>query len=273
MDARDVFPALAGFPDAIADVAAVAGDVTSLRLVSKAQNFAALPRLPLLERLWCMNLGAETARIVGSLVALRRLYVDGFRLPTLSAFSELERLEVLSIDGATRVASLDEFAPFCGLTALGVTHFPRVRSLEPLSRFDSLRALVVAGSIWTRMTVDSLTPLMRLNDLHYLHLTNLKALDESLEPLASLTELLTLELPNFYPMEEFAKLSARLKKTRCDWFAPFVSVTSSSCPKCAASGMLMLTGKGQPTLCATCDAARVLKHDEHFRNVASGAHP
>ena len=80
-----------------------------------------------------------------------------------------------------------------------------------------------------------------------------------------------MDLPNFYPVEEFARLSARLPKTECTWFEPFVPVEYSSCRKCSQSTMVMLTGKGTSTLCASCDEARVLKHDEYFRTVAAKA--
>jgi hypothetical protein len=121
------------------------------------------------------------------------------------------------------------------------------------------------------MTVASLSPLASLSNLRFLHLTNLKALDESLEPLASLSDLEILDLPNFYPFEEFAKLSARLRKTSCTWFASSTPLGSLQCSKCGETRMVMLTGKGKPTLCASCDEARLLRHDELFKNVAARA--
>ena len=209
--------------------------------------------------------------IVGSLATLRRLYVEGVRLPNLNAFAELTSLEVLSIDGCTRVTSLDELAPLCGVEALGITHFPKVHSLQPLTQFRALTALVVAGGMWARMTVDSLSPLASLLGLRFLHLTDLKALDESLEPLLSITGLKRLDLPNFYPMEEFARLSARLPKTQCTWFEPVVPLSSSPCQKCGQPTLVLLTGKGMPSLCSLCDSARVKKHVEHFRSVVAKA--
>jgi hypothetical protein len=266
MDAQILFPQMAGFPAAVSDVADAARDLTALRLVSQARNLPLLRQLPKLERLWCFDLNAKSAPIVGALSGLLRLYVDGIRLAELGPFAGLTRLEVLSLEGCTRVESLRELAPFRGVQALGVTHFPKVRSLEPLTDFDSLQALVVAGAIWTRMKVESLAPLARLSRLRHLHLTNLKALDESLDPLAALTGLETLELANFYPVEEFARLSARLKNTTCAWFAPFLPFRSVACPKCGQRKMVVLTGKGMPALCMSCDEKRVRKHKDRFRD-------
>jgi hypothetical protein len=271
VDKHDVFPAMASFPEAITNVAEVRNDVTALRLVSKAQNLSLLRELSRLERLWCFDVNTRSAPIIGSLSSLRRLYVDGMRLDGLSWLSGLARLDVLSLESCTRVVSLEELAPFRGVSGLGITHFPKVHSLQPLCRFDSLGALVVAGGMWSRMTVETLSPLSRLHRLRFLHLTNLKALDESLGPLADLTGLENLELPNFYPVEEFAKLSARLRKTACTWFASSTPLGSVQCPKCSQTSMVMLTGKGMPTLCASCDIVRVQKHDDLFKSIAARA--
>jgi hypothetical protein len=270
VDENDVFPARAGFPPGVRDVADVRSDVTSIRLTAKAQNLARLQECHRLERLWCFDVNAKSAPIIGSLTALRRLYVDEMRLETLSWLNRLERLEVLSLEGCTRITSLDELAPFRAVSALALTHFPKVRSLEPLRGFGSLEALVVAGGMWSRMTVDTLEPLSKLNGLRFLHLSNLKAHDESLGPLADLTRLETLELPNFYSIEQVARLSARLPNTACAWFAPYRSVRHGQCPRCKQATMVMLTGKGASTLCGSCDADRVRAHEALFRSIAAG---
>jgi hypothetical protein len=146
-----------------------------------------------------------------------------------------------------------------------------VKSLKPLEGFRSLTGLVIAGSMWTTMTVETLAPLAALADLRFLHLGNLKALDRSLEPLSGLTRLTNLELPNFYSVEEYAKLSARLEKTECAWFSAFVPLRSISCPQCARESMVVLTGKGTTTVCRSCEESRVLKHEELFKKLASRA--
>jgi hypothetical protein len=271
MNAQDLFPALAGFPDAVTDVAEVPKDVTSLRLTSKVQNWASLQERRHLERLWCFDLDSLKASTVGRLTGLRRLYVDGCRLKEFGVLSGLASLEVLSIGGCTKVESLASLSPFRHVRGLRVEHFPKVHSLNPLSEFDSVEALAVAGGMWTRMIVESLAPLAGLTKLQYLHLTNLKARDESLEPLSALTDLRNLDLANFYSIEEFAKLSARLKKTACTWFSPTTPIASISCRLCGGQSMVMLTGKRMPMLCTSCDKERVRRHEELFKNLAARA--
>jgi len=133
-----------------------------------------------------------------------------------------------------------------------------------------LQQLAIAGSIWTRMKIESLKRLSSLRNLKYIHLTNLKAEDESLKPLAELNQLEKLEIATFYPMEEVAWLSGRLKKTECSWFRPYMELPFD-CPKCEKNMMVMLTGKGNPNLCKECDAKRLAKHVAEFEEVASAA--
>ena len=79
------------------------------------------------------------------------------------------------------------------------------------------------------MKVASFAPLGHLQDLEFLHLTNIKADGESLNPLSTLTHLKQLDLAKFYPMSEFAQLSRKLQTTHCTWFYPFVSMKSMDC--------------------------------------------
>ena len=111
------------------------------------------------------------------------------------------------------------------------------------------------------MKVASFIPLGHLQDLEFLHLTNIKPDDESLKPLANLTHLKQLDIANFYPMSEFAQLSRKLQTTECTWFHPFLAVQKSmSCKKCKKHTMVMLTGKRSPIMCTDCDAAKLDRH-------------
>jgi hypothetical protein len=118
------------------------------------------------------------------------------------------------------------------------------------------------------MTVESLSALSTLTALKFLHLTNLKPLDNSLEPLRGLSALEELECANFYAMEEFAHLAAALRHTRCAGFAPFVPLPAVACKKCGQNQLVLLTGKGASTLCLACDQLRVRNHEEAFWAIA-----
>ena len=228
MDADDLFPHQAGFPPAVTNVAEVAAETADLRLVADATNWERLAGLSSLERLWCFRVNQARMTTIVRCLSLKRVYLDGVRTP-VDVLGALRHLVVLSIDSATRLASLDEVPVFEDLEGLSILNAPRLTSLGPLRERTGLKALAVSAGIWSKMTVDSLDPLRSLTGLQYLQL-GLRVLDHSLEPLEALTGLRTLELSNAYPVEEFARLSARLKHTACRWFAP-----TGISRRCAAS--------------------------------------
>ena len=271
MKAIDLFPARAGFPQAVIDVGEASPDITELRLVSKTTHLDSLPGLIHLRRLWCFAVTEKRLSTISRCTTLRRLYLDGVRAGNIGDLRRLTELEVLSIDSATKLNSLEELSVFSTLQGLAVLNSCKVRSLQPLSRMTHLTGLAVAGGMWSRVIVESLLPLSELKGLRYLHLSNLKAQDATLEPLSKLTQLDTLDLPNFYSVAEFARLSARLKGTQCTWFSPTVPVPNIPCTKCAGSTKVILAGRGTKTLCSRCDERKVKEHEDLFRTLAAQA--
>jgi hypothetical protein len=259
----DLFPARGGFPPAIADVAEAAADARDVRLMSKAAQFDRLADLGGLERLWCFTLDDERVAAVARCASLRRLYLEEVRTAHLAPLASLRRLEVLGIDGATKVTTLDDLTHLPALRGLAAIHFPKVRTLDPLRALRQLEALSVGGGMWTRMTVESLAPLAALTELRFLDLGNLKASDGSLAPLAALTQLRELDLPNFYPVSELVQLARALPHTKCTWFEGVLEVRSLKCDRCGSS-KVMLAGKGARTLCSSCDAERIAAHRALF---------
>lgn len=268
---EDLFPHLASFPDALTDVKEASSNVTDLRLVSAVKNFEHILGLSKLKRLWCFGLTDKRLGIVSQCRSLERLYLDGLRYENMDALARLPGLTVLSVDSATKVLSFADLGRLASLRGLSIVNFPKVHSLSPLRELRHLEALVVAGSIWARMTVDTLDPIAGLTDLRFLNLTNLKARDESLEPLANLQSLEVLDLPNFYPVAEFARLAARLKRTRCTWFDPVTPLATVTCPKCEGGTLVKPTGKGKPLLCSRCDESRLKAHSDTFNALRTNA--
>lgn len=261
MDAlHSIFPARRTWPSAIADVAAAPQDVTEIRLVAGARNFDRLRTYTKLEALWCFDINGNALEAICACTSLKSLYIENLKTDDLRSLRNLRRLEILGIETGSKVRSFVELSELRSLWGLALTHFKNVHDLTPLSDLGALRALAVAGSMWTRMRVASWWPLERLKQLEYLHLTNIKADDESLKPLGQLAMLRQLDIANFYPMKEFAWLAQRLKLTECTWFNPYVAVKHSACKKCGEHSMLMLTGKRKPMLCLRCDGKRIDKH-------------
>jgi hypothetical protein len=269
-DSLTIFPTRLDWPEAVCDLESVHSDKRRIRLVTGAKRLEQIDRFTRLKALWCFDINSESLGYICSCPALEHLYIDTFKSDGISCIRRLDFLKVLSIDSCSKVDSLGEFGTLHGLQGLAIINFRNVHEIDPLSQLVDLQQLAVAGSMWTRMKIESLKPLAALRNLKYLHLTNVKAADESLRPLAELHRLEVLEIANFYPMEEVAWLSGRLRNTECSWFRPFVELPFD-CPKCKKNKMLMLTGKGKPSLCKECDRERLAKHIAKFEEVAGTA--
>lgn len=248
-----IFPARRGWPPAIDDVVKAPLDTSSIRLVSGAQKVEKLPSYKNLKSLWCFDMDENKLGSVCECTSLESLYIENIKTENLGCLKKLTNLKILGVESCSKVTSLIAFSELQSLSGLAITHFKNVHDLGPLASLRSLRALATAGSMWTRMMVDTFKPLEELKTLELLHLTNIKAQDESLRPLAALQNLKQLDIANFYPMAEFAWLSQRLTTTECTWFQPYVDMKNMECKKCNKATMVMLTGKRKPTVCSHCD--------------------
>ncbi len=275
MNGYRIYPAHHTWPITARDLSETSVDVTRLRLVNKATGLERLKEFTRLESLWCFGIDQKALICISECTSLEELHLDyNLRIGDIACLFNLKRLKVLTIDSCSKIESLNQISRFEELEGLSIVNFKNVHSIEPLSRMKSLRELGVAGSIWTRMKIDSLQPLSNLLSLEYLDLTNLKVQDESLRPIAELRRLKELSIANFYPMREFASLAGKLPETKCSWFKPYVEFAAVSCAKCGRHSYVLLTGKGTSKLCKYCDAQRLARHVNEFEKIAADAiHP
>jgi len=244
---------------------------TRIRLISKALGFEKLREFQHLSALWCFGVNQQKLNDISQCGSLRALYLDyNLRITELRPLKKLSALDVLRLDSCSTIDSLEELGTLSQLTGLAIENFKNVHDLRPLAMLTNLRELAVEGSIWSRMKINSLAPIVGLSRIEYLSLTNLKVVDESLQPLTHLPNLKELLIANFYPFEEFARLSAKLPNCECQWFAPYVT-TTLECPKCKTGNRVLVTGKGKPLLCPTCDAIRLARHVKEFERIRNDA--
>jgi hypothetical protein len=269
MDCK-LFPAELEFPLATKDAARLVGDESAIRLTADVVGFERLARHTAVRALWCFGIDHERLEILAQCEQLEALYLEDVRVPSLEALGALGKLDVLGVDGATNVETLDWLGHLRPLSQLRLQGLPRVHSLEPLSAQVKARALDVSGSIWTRMKVESFACLSELLELRILYLYNIQCLDGSLDVLAGLPHLQELHIAGFYEWEKFARLSGLRPDVRCDWFQPFVELEHQSCTTCGCQ-LVLLTGKRQPTLCRQCEAGRIQRHVDRFLRVADEA--
>lgn len=266
-----IHPAKLDFPEATQDLSTLTGTETLLSLTAKVEGFERLADLRELRTLWCSGIDAFRLDIIQRCEHLEALYIEDVRTTSLDGLRRLSKLSVLSINGATKVESLKWLDQLPPLAQLHLEHFPRVRDLSALRFHPHLHVLDVSGSMWTRMKVESFQPIGDLRDLRILYLTNIQAADGSLRPLRNLKKLSELNIADSYKWQEFAELSASLRDTECSWFEPFMNDFGERCDSCGTD-LVMLTGKGQPTVCPRCRRDRVEAHTKRFENAAQQAH-
>src|SRR5687767_6336720 len=107
MHRSDLYPHEAGFAPALSDVSDATANVTDVRLVAGARGWDRLPSLRHLARLWCFGINDQRLALISQCRSLKRLYLDGVSIP-LHSVDRLTDLEVLSVESATRMASLAE---------------------------------------------------------------------------------------------------------------------------------------------------------------------
>src|SRR5687768_17 len=150
-----LFPAKCTWPDAIDDVRQAPRDAGAIRLRAKAKGIEELPLYAGLKSLWCFDIDARALEAIGQCSALESLYIENLRTDDVRALLGLGRLQVLSIEGCSRIASIPDFEALRNLRGLAISHFSKVHDLAPLGRLRNLTALAVSGSLWKKMTVAS----------------------------------------------------------------------------------------------------------------------
>jgi Leucine-rich repeat (LRR) protein len=270
-ESRLIYPATREWPAAVDDLSKVEKTTTRIRLISGAKGFEKLSEFTQLEALWCFGVDQKKLRYISECSSLKELHLGyNIRAADINCLVQLSHLRVLTLDSCSKIQSLEQVAALKTLVALAIVNFKNVHHLDPLANLTNLRELAIDGSIWTRMTLQTLAPLRPLEQLEYLSLSNTKVHDESLEPIGNLTNLRKLDIANFYPFQEFARLSMKLRQTECQWFAPFITMRLT-CTKCQSSERVMLTGKGRPMLCQRCDAERLVRFVKEFEEVRNQA--
>jgi hypothetical protein len=199
------------------------------------------------------------------LTQLEVLQIKWSNVQDLGAIAGLKHLRALSIGSSTRVQSIEPLAQLSALELLEIENFKALTDFSPLTRLKALRSLSVTGSMWSRQAIESLEPFAQMTGLDELYLDTSSV--RSLRPLAALKGLKELGVGGRLPMEEYAWLSARLPHTQCRWFQPYFELAGTGyteCKRCGRDSMVMLTGKGKPTLCKHCDEIKVSKHVEQY---------
>lgn len=202
--------------------------------------FDAACRIEGLSDLWIKWSGITTLEAAAGLPGLRRLHLgDSARLQTLQPLSAMSQLQWLWLDGMSKIPDL-----------------------APLAELRGLEGLFVAGTESKPLVVPTLAPLSALQQLRWLQLGCLRPAEGAIEPLGRLRALEYLGLPNYFTVEQFAQLAARLPHTQGSWLKAYARQHPANfrCPKCRERGQVFTAGAPMRRLCPACDAPALAKH-------------
>ena len=188
----------------------------------------------------------------------------------LRVLTGCKKLEHLGLFYAKGITDLGFLADMPQLRSLYLCDMPRL-DFANFPSMPSLQEFVFDGGVHKAVKVASFSPLSRLSGLRRLELFNVEAIDGSLAPLAVLQGLQHLFISaRAFEAEEYARLAASLPNTQgagADCLNPLFTKPKYfsngeahlPCPKCFQPRVI-LTGKGTPVSCLTCNAKRIEKH-------------
>lgn len=203
---------------------------------------------------------------------LEVLQIKWSNIQHLDAIAGLANLRALSVGSSTRIKSIEPLSSLTSLELLEIENFKLIDDFSPLTRLTGLESLAVTGSMWSRQDVGSLEPFAAMTWLRSLAVDTSKI--TSLKPLARLQGLRHLSIGGRLAYQEYACLSAQLPHTECRWFTPFYALQGrgySVCKICKQDSMVMVTGRGKPTLCCHCDADKLGQHVRLFNEARATA--
>ena len=247
----------------IDDLSVVPDDAEYVAVKGSSKNLGRLAELNKVVALWATEPTRELFRACARLPRLRALYAVYFKTLDKVSIAGADSLEHLGLSWATRLVDLSFLRDLPALRTLILDDMKRL-DLTTLPELPQLTALALGGGINSTMKVQSFEPLARLPNLRYLSLYSIRAADGSLKPLSTLRNLREIRLPNYFSVDEFARLSGALPDAKGKALTPFFTATDGSdkvpwgCKNCGGP-RYMMTGKPALILCPECDKPKMDK--------------
>ena len=261
------------------DLSVLPSDATFVATRGTARGLERIGHCPALVTAWAHPVTTALVHQLARLGELRALYLGKCGRVDLAPIAACTSLLHLVIDGAPSLADLSFLAPLTRLRTLYISDARRV-DLSTLPVLPRLAALHLSGGAGGTMRIESLAPLARLGTLRHLTVENIRPADGSLQPLSALARLRELHLPNTFEIEEFARLAGTLPLTRGAAMTPFYAEDIAfsgtevlfRCEHCRRTRALM-TGRPAALLCPECDADRVRRRVARWEAARGSAWP
>lgn len=253
-------------PEFVEDLSIVDRTIDSLAISDKTKNISSISEFNP-KNLWLICLNQKQFDLIIKQVDPRYLSLYGCRVSDLSYLSQLSKLSTLILNWNSKAETLWDIGANVNLKHLHLEDLSKVKSIDQLINANSLEYLGIEGG-WTKSwKLASLAPLSELSNLRQLTLMGLQVQDKSLHPLSQLTRLEELEVSNQFKAEEFARLSTKLRNTKCDKFKAYSDCEISK--NGALEYDVMVTGSGKPFLNSHSDKVKLDKYVKQFEKLVS----
>lgn len=261
-DGRPLYELVVPRRPIVEDLALAPTTATFAATRGTAVHMERIPELSHLQAIWANPASISLFRAAARAPALRALYVCHFRRLAEVPLAGAPALQHLMLGWAPQLVDLTFLQDLPALRTVYLEDMKRV-DLATLPHLPKLTGFHLGGGMWSALKVESLAPLSRLPGLRYLRLSNVRPTDGQLRPLSELRELRELYLPNFFELEEVARLAGALPNVASNTLTPVFASREGGlpasgpylCPKCGGTREMM-TGRPVSLLCSVCDATK-----------------
>jgi len=192
-------------------------DIQVLHITKKTVGLDRLPKFPNIRFLNAHDIRDSQFQHICTASQITHLGANISGITELQELCRLTNLEGLELSDNTKATSLNWLETLTKLKVLALVNCPITVDLSPLSACKDLRYLWLSSRYAKVMRVNSLSALSGLTKLERINFTNVRVEDCRLTPLHKLNNLMEIELPNFFPREEFVALAAALPNARGRW--------------------------------------------------------
>ena len=209
----------AELPPIVENISEVPADVEQLHFRRQKASQRGLGGLKSLHTLWVDKANDAVIEEIAGLDQLEVLAIRSMTASSLAPLGRLRKLKRLLAVGGTKLDTLDWVLGLpSGLEVLYLEGFTRVQNIGPLGELANLSALGFEGGMDSNARIDTLAPLAKLAKLRHLFLAATRVADKRLAPLAAISSLRHLETTVHFPDIEFVRLQQALPNLHCEWF-------------------------------------------------------
>ncbi len=224
-----------------------------------------LPSLKHVKHLWFYSrVPQELFNSATEMPQLRSLFLkwSGNGVTDLENIGKLELLERLYIGSCTQIETLNSLKGLSELKWLEMHELKKINDITGISALTNLIGLIFTGGMFGKQCLDNIAPIAKLSNLEYLDFYRLKVESGDISPITQLKALKYLNIPIYYPMNEYAKIYAALPN--CDHGIYAYRKTGEKCEKCESGELVLPMDKGKRALCTVCKPDKIKKLIEVF---------